>query len=228
VKASYDQFVRIIESMVMHKVLLEQQEVPLFLRNPDPQTTKNYKEIMGEFGSTGFLSFNIILHRLKNKKYGPGKANLKHDNLLADMRKVFQVCEFYYNYDPVSIRVNRTLESYFENEIKKLERGEGGKVEPGPSKPLEKKQSKGVRQNFNSEGQSERDRYENSSFSYKRIKKDKKKEKNKIKKNKRDRRNDRDSDDNKDGGSIGNVNEFDLNEEIEKGDAYGSNSGNLA
>lgn len=60
-KGSYEQYSKIIESIVMHKVLLEQQEVPLFLRNPDPEITKNYKGIMNDFGSSGFLNFNTIL-----------------------------------------------------------------------------------------------------------------------------------------------------------------------
>ena len=44
---------------------------------------------MNDFGSSGFLNFNIILQRLKNKKYGPGKQNVKHEMLLADVRKIF-------------------------------------------------------------------------------------------------------------------------------------------
>lgn len=47
---TYDQYIRIIESIVVHKALLDQQEVPLFLRNPSPDTTKNYKLILNEFG----------------------------------------------------------------------------------------------------------------------------------------------------------------------------------
>lgn len=154
--------------------------------------TKNYKAIMNDFGSSGFLNFNIILQRLKNKKYGPGKNNVKHEALLADVRKIFQVCEKYYNYDPVSIRVSRTLESYFETEVKKID-GENAKLDGN----AQSKQGRGVRQTFKSEVQSEGDRYENSTFSYKRIKKDKKKDKKKTKKGKKDRR-DRDSDDGKD------------------------------
>lgn len=84
---------------------------------------------MNDFGTSGFLNFNIILQRLKNKKYGPGKQNVKHDLLCADIRKIFQVCEKYFNFDPISIRVSRTLESYFENEIKKIERGEPTKAD---------------------------------------------------------------------------------------------------
>ena len=97
----------------------------------------------------------------------------------------------------------------------------------GAAKATDKKNGKGVRQSFKCEAYSERDKYD-SSFSYKRIKKDKKKDKKKNKKKNKDRKHDRDSDDDKDNNSIGNVNAVDLNEEIEKGDAFGSSSGNFA
>jgi len=38
--------------------------------------------------------------------------------LIADIRKIFFVCEKYYSYDANSIRISRTLESFFEAELK--------------------------------------------------------------------------------------------------------------
>lgn len=183
---------------------------------------------MNEFGSSGYLNFNTILQRLKNKKYGPGKQNVKHDLLLADVRKIFTICEKYYTYDPVSIRVCRTLETYFENEVKKMEKTDNYKMETNsqPSRNQDKKKT-GVRQGFKNDDDSDYDKNENSSYSYKKIKKDKKKDKKKVKKKNKDRRNGRDSDDGNEQNSIDNVNAVDLNEEIEKGEAYGPNSGNL-
>ena len=68
------------------------------------------------------MNLNIILQRLKNKKYGPGKNNIKVDVLQQDVRRIFAVCEKYYNYDPSSIRISRTLESFFESEVKKIQK----------------------------------------------------------------------------------------------------------
>ena len=46
--------------MVMHESLKDLQEVPLFLKPPTEQT-RNYEEIIAEFGGTGYLNFNMIL-----------------------------------------------------------------------------------------------------------------------------------------------------------------------
>jgi hypothetical protein len=72
--------------------------------------------------SGGFLNFNIILQKLKDKKYGSGKNMNKAEQLTSDVRKIFYVCEKYYGYDSTSIRISRTLESFFENEISKLKK----------------------------------------------------------------------------------------------------------
>jgi len=119
---TYDNICKLIESVIFHKVLVDQHDVPLFLRIPT-ETSKNYKQIMNEWGAGGFLNFNIILQKLKSKKYGPGRNNIKVDAVLADLRNVFNVCEKFYSYDPTSLRISRTLESFFENEVKVLQGG---------------------------------------------------------------------------------------------------------
>lgn len=120
----YEQYARILEGIVMHKVLLECQEVPLFLQMPN-ENTRNQKAINNEFKADGFTNFNIILQKLKSKKYGPGNK-IKTESIAADVRRVFNVCEKYYSYDANSIRISRTLESFFENEINKLNKSKPG------------------------------------------------------------------------------------------------------
>jgi hypothetical protein len=99
--------------------------VPLFLRIPT-ESTKNYKQIMAEWDG-GFLNFNIIFQKLKSKKYGPGKNLVKTDLIIADIRRVFQVCEKCYSHDPTSLRISRTLEGFFENELKQLQKPKNDK-----------------------------------------------------------------------------------------------------
>jgi len=110
-----------MEGMMFHKCLVDQPEVPLFLRVPN-ESTKNYKQIMQEFSPNGFLNLNSIIQKLKSKKYGPGRNMIKIDVLNTDIRKLFSVCEKYYSYDPNSIRISRTLEVFFESEIKLSDR----------------------------------------------------------------------------------------------------------
>jgi len=43
---------------------------------------------------------------------------IKEEVIIGDVRKIFQICEKYYSYDPTSIRISRTLEAYFEQELK--------------------------------------------------------------------------------------------------------------
>ena len=64
------------------------------------------------------MNLNIILQKLKSKKYGPGKNMIKLDVLVQDIKKIFKICEKYYSYDPTSLRISRTLEQYFEQELK--------------------------------------------------------------------------------------------------------------
>jgi hypothetical protein len=64
------------------------------------------------------VNLNIILQKLKSKKYGPGKNMIKLDVLVQDIKKIFKICEKYYSYDPTSLRISRTLEQYFEQELK--------------------------------------------------------------------------------------------------------------
>jgi hypothetical protein len=120
----YEQYVKILEGMIMHKCLIELAEVPLFMKIPTSDT-KNNKQINLEFANTGHLNFNTILQRLKTKKYGPGRNMIKVDQLNNDIRKIFSVCEKYYSYHPISIRVSRTLESFFENKLAKMKQKGG-------------------------------------------------------------------------------------------------------
>ena len=43
---------------------------------------------------------------------------IKLDVLVQDIKKIFKICEKYYSYDPTSLRISRTLEQYFEQELK--------------------------------------------------------------------------------------------------------------
>lgn len=199
------------------------------------ENTRNYKQICNEF-SDGFLNFSMILQKLKSKKYGPGNNKIKTDSLIADIRRIFNVAEKYYTYDSNSIRISRILESYFENEINKLNKMPFlGAAEAAsntitiPARPDKKA--------YKHKGESARPaptsrRYDDysedidsaSSSSYRKKKKDKKKDKSKKKKKKKY---DRDSQDAPERTSIGNMeNGIDLNEDIEKGEAFGSTHGN--
>ena len=104
---------------MFHKCLVDQNEIPIFLRVPNPDTTKNYKGIMRKFSSTGFMNFNIIMHKIKTKKYNTGKI-FDSDSVINDIKKIFEVCEKYCSFDPNSIRISRTLEGFFENQLNKM------------------------------------------------------------------------------------------------------------
>lgn len=73
---------------------------------------------MQETGPGGFMNLNIILQKLKSKKYGPGKNMIKLDVLVQDIKKIFKICEKYYSYDATSLRISRILEQHFEQELK--------------------------------------------------------------------------------------------------------------
>ena len=66
-------FVKLMDKIMFHKCLVDQAEIPIFLRVPSLEGTKNYKSIMRKFSATGFLNFNIITQKLKSKKYHVGK-----------------------------------------------------------------------------------------------------------------------------------------------------------
>lgn len=171
-----------------------------------------------------------MLQKLKDKKYGSGKNMSKAEQLISDVRKIFNVCEKYYSYDSTSIRISRTLESYFENELSKANKAmnaQDSSTISATQKPGTLDKSKRPNRGSKMEIYSEDFERSLSSSSYKqKKKKDKKKDKSKKKKKKAKKFED-DSDEN-DQTSIGNVeNGIDLNEEIEKGDAFGSNSANM-
>ena len=55
---------------------------------------------MKEFSQNGsVLSFNLVLLKLKNKKYGPGKNMIKEQMIQKDIRSIFQMVDKYYHYD---------------------------------------------------------------------------------------------------------------------------------
>ena len=76
----YDKYFKLLVSIVMHNELYRLDTVPLWLKQPGPDTPY-YHEIMQENDGVGYLNFNMILQRLKSKKYGPGKNMIKEDIL---------------------------------------------------------------------------------------------------------------------------------------------------
>ena len=127
-----DKFIKLMDQIMFHKCLVDQHEIPIFLRVPSPDNTKNYKGIMRKFSSTGFLNFNIIMQKIKTKKYNVGK-NFDSELVINDINKIFEVCEKYCSYDPNSIRISRTLEGFFENQLAKLNK----KIAKGAAKNIE-------------------------------------------------------------------------------------------
>jgi hypothetical protein len=95
----YDKYYKLLESIITHPCLKTLQELPLFFRQPTEQT-RYFKEIMKEFSQNGsVLSFNLVLLKLKNKKYGPGKNMIKEQMIQKDIRSIFQMVDKYYHYD---------------------------------------------------------------------------------------------------------------------------------
>lgn len=55
-----------------------------------------YEELQRENDGEGFLNFQMILYRMRNKKYGAGK-NIVKDNLIqTNIRNIFRICEEYF------------------------------------------------------------------------------------------------------------------------------------
>lgn len=98
----------------MHNELYKLDSVPLWLKPPSPDT-KHFNEIQNENDGVGYLNFNMILQRLKSKKYGPGKNMIKEDILQANIRNVFKICYKYYYYDPMSMKICKILDAHFED-----------------------------------------------------------------------------------------------------------------
>jgi signal transduction histidine kinase len=71
-----------------------------------------------ENGGIGYLNFNMILHRLKTKKYGPGKNMIKEEVLKHHITNVFRNCEKYYLNDALSMRLSKILEIHYQQELK--------------------------------------------------------------------------------------------------------------
>ena len=70
---------------------------------------------------------------------------IKIELIITDIRKVFQVCEKFYGYDANSIRISRTLEAFFEGELKSYYKAQN-KKEIVKADTLSKMQLKGGKQ----------------------------------------------------------------------------------
>ena len=112
----YDKYYKLLVSIVTHEELYKLGDVPLFLKVPNEQS-KFFNDMKNENQGVGYLNFNMILQRLKSKKYGPGKNMIKESDLQLNIRNVFRICERYYNFDPLSMRISKILEEHFEKEL---------------------------------------------------------------------------------------------------------------
>jgi len=112
----YDKYYKLLVSIVTHEELYKLGDVPLFLKVPN-EHSKFFQEMKMENHGVGYLNFNMILQRLKSKKYGPGKNMIKEDILQMNIRNVFRICEKYYGFDPLSMRISKILEEHFEKEL---------------------------------------------------------------------------------------------------------------
>lgn len=108
----YDKYLKLLESIITHEELFGLNEVPQFLIPPmeGSQLLNNFRI---ENGGIGYLNFNMILHRLKTKKYGPGKNMIKEEVLKHHITNVFRNCEKYYSHDALSMRLSKILEAHY-------------------------------------------------------------------------------------------------------------------
>lgn len=113
----YDKYLKLLESIITHEELFGLNEVPLFLIPPaeGSQLANNFRV---ENGGIGYLNFNMILHRLKTKKYGPGKNMIKEEVLKHHITNVFRNCEKYYPNDDLSMRLSKILDNHYQQELK--------------------------------------------------------------------------------------------------------------
>ena len=108
----YDKYLKLLESIITHEELFGLNEVPLFLIPPS-EGSHLQNQFRQENGGIGYLNFNMILHRLKTKKYGPGKNMIKEEVLKHHITNVFRNCVKYYQHDPISMRLYKILEAHY-------------------------------------------------------------------------------------------------------------------
>ena len=63
------------------------------------------------------MNFQMILYRMRNKKYGAGKNIVKENLIQTNIRSIFRICEKYFYHDDASVRISQVLEMHFENEL---------------------------------------------------------------------------------------------------------------
>ena len=76
----YDKYSKLLEALIGHPIIEEiakqSSQLPLFLRIPDV-TFEHADRMALENDGEGYMNFQMVQHRLRNKKYGPGKNQLK-------------------------------------------------------------------------------------------------------------------------------------------------------
>lgn len=116
----YDKYQKLLDSLIHHPELAQHisqhKEQPIFLRIPDASFDRQESMSLENEGE-GYLNFQMIQHRLRNKKYGPGRNIMKEGMILLNIRNVFRICEKYFPQDEPSVRLSRILEKHFENEL---------------------------------------------------------------------------------------------------------------
>ena len=100
----YDKYLKLLESIITHEELSTLNEVPVFLI-PPPEGSQLHNSYKQENGGIGYLNLNMILHRLKTKKYGPGKNMIKEEVLKNHISNIFRNCEKFFSHDALSMRI---------------------------------------------------------------------------------------------------------------------------
>ena len=113
----YDKYLKLLESIITHEELSGLSEVPLFLI-PPPEGSKLHINYKLENGGIGYLNLNMILHRLKTKKYGPGKNMIKEEVLKHHITNIFRNCEKFFSHDELSMKISKILEAHYQYELK--------------------------------------------------------------------------------------------------------------
>lgn len=66
------------------------------MRIPDG-SFERAEQMQEENEGEGYLNFQMIQHRMRNKKYGPGKNIMKEGMIQFNIRNVFRICEKYFS-----------------------------------------------------------------------------------------------------------------------------------
>lgn len=184
--------------------------LPLFLRIPDKDSDR-YEEIQRENDGEGYLNFQMILFRMKKKKYGSGLNNVKENLIINHTRNIFRMCKRYFSRDEASMKLCKILETFFENELaiisnqkgtnSKSKNGEAAGEEAGHKKQKDahdlRRSSSQDEYGDNASGNDYQARSVSSKSRKKKDKKDKKKDKKDKKKKNKDKDNKKDHDNQK-------------------------------